>query len=192
MTQENTVAPPPAVDPPQPEGQGEYPITALIPSYIQVFSNQADYKEKTGKDAMSNPAIPIKSWIDTRHPASALITYNTAHLDASFQHPVTTPVQIASFLATIVNLPPDTGERDPAWATDGQYLTPIRDLLPNEKLNPRQMGLFDVVNLDIYNPFPPPVNPPPAGGGGFTDADRAVASQTMTLVSKIATEMGLS
>jgi len=185
------MSPTPAIDPPQPEGQGEYPITALVPSYIKQFTNAADYKAQTGKDAMSDPRIPKKSWIDTRKPASSIIIYHTAHLDASFQHPIETDVQMASFLATIVNLPPDGGERDPAWATAGEYLTPIRDLLPNEKLNPRQMGLFDVVNLDIYNPFQPA--PTPGGsGGGFTDADRAAASQTQTMVNKIVVAMGLS
>lgn len=158
------------IDPPQPQGQGEYPITALVPSTIQVFQNQAEYTQKTGKPAPAwNPALPKKGWIDTNAPVGtfAMLTYHTAHLDASFQHPIVTDITVPSFLAGTINLPPDTGGY--TQSTGGEYLTPIRSLLPNEKLVPRQMGLFDVVNTDIYDPTAPP---PAAAGGGFTQADR--------------------
>ena len=161
-------------DPPQPQGQGQYSISALIPSAIKTFSNQADYFAKTGKTAPQyNPALPIKAWIDTSAPAGfAMLTYNTAHLDANGQKPVVTTISMPSFLASAVNLPPDSGPIP--HSTAGTYLTPIRALLPNEQLVASPFspnGIGGVVNLDLYNPNPPASAPPT---GGFTDADRSL------------------
>jgi len=152
------------IDPPQPEGKGEYPLSDLRPSYITEYSTHEDYEKATGKTAMSDPRFPKKRWTDSRPATGPITTYTTAHLDASFQKPVVTQIQISSFMQGIVNMPPDSGVHDPAWDKAGEYLVPIRDLLPGEQLNPRQMGLIDVVNTLIFNPFAPP--PPAAGSGG--------------------------
>lgn len=161
-------------DPPQPAGQGEYPINALRPSYIREFNNQSE-AVAAGMSVSWNPNLPLKRWVDTRKAASALIPYNTAHLDASFQHPITVEVQVPSYLAGMLNIPPDSGQYTPS--TQGEMLVPIRDLLPNEKLVPRQMGLFDVVNTSIYDPTPAPVAA--AGGGGVSLTADQVAALAM-------------
>src|SRR5690349_2799656 len=74
------------IDPPQPAGVGQYPLTTLVPSTIKVYSNRADYQQKTGKAAPDyNPAIPVKRWVDTsvQPGVFAFLSYNTAHLDAA-------------------------------------------------------------------------------------------------------------
>jgi hypothetical protein len=179
------------IDPSQPVGVGEYPITALIPSNIQTYTNQAEFLAKTGKNAPSwNPALPLKGWVDTAAPTGtfAMLTYNTAHLDKSFQHPVVTQISVPNYLAGTINLPPDSGPFAPSTA--GEYLTPIRALLPNEKLVPRQMGLFDVVNTDIYDPTAPPAATG-TGSAGFTDADRATLNANTVTLNAIAAAMGI-
>lgn len=163
---------PSTIDPPPPAGQGQYPLTALTPSFIHVFSSQGDYTSRTGKPSpVYNPAIPIKGWIDTTVSAAGftLIAYNTAHLDPSFQKPVVTQIQVPNFLAGLVNLPPDSGPI--AASTAGSFLTPIRALLPNEKLIASPFGI-SVVNTDIYDPNPPVAVPAgPTGAAGLTPAE---------------------
>lgn len=100
------------IDPPQPQGQGQYPLSALVPSYIKVFTNNAVYAARTGKIApMYNPMLPVKRWLDASvQPGSfAVNQYNTAHLDPSGQKPVVTQIGVAGYLAGTVNMPPDVG-----------------------------------------------------------------------------------
>ncbi len=179
----------PTIDPPQPAG-GEYPLSALVPSTIEVFTNHEDYKTKTGKDApVFNAQLPVKAWIDTsvkQGSSFQLLTYNTAHLDPSGQKPIVTTISVPGFLASTVNLPLDSGPGSNP-ATVGTFLTPIRALLPNEQLNPREGGQIDVINTDIFNP-----NAPAPTLGGFTDADRAQAAATFALIGKIAAAVGVS
>lgn len=178
------------IDPPQPQGQGEYPIQKLIPSYIQEFANQADYTSKTGKPAPAwNPALPKKAWIDTSvDPKTfSMVTYHTAHLDATFQHPVVTDIQVPSYLAGSINLPPDSG---PYQQANTEYLTPIRALLPNEQLYNRQMGLFDVLNTDIYNPNAPAAAAA-SSSGGLTADQAAKLDRIVSKVDAIAAAMGI-
>jgi hypothetical protein len=183
------------IDPPQPQGQGEYPITALVPSYIKVFTNQADYFAKTGKVAPAyNPILPVKSWIDSNAQSGSItgmMSYSTAHLDAAGQKPVVTTIMLPAFLATSVNLPPDSGPIPPSTA--GSYLVPIRPLLPNEQLIASPFGpngIGGVANTDVFNPNPPAASTP-SSGGGYTDADRTIANQTLALVMKMASGMGM-
>jgi hypothetical protein len=180
------------IDPPQPVGVGEYPIDDLVPSTIKVFTNQADYAAKMGKPCpVWNSVLPLKSWIDTAPASGVMITYNTAHLDPTFQHPIVTQIQVPAFLAGTVNIPPDSGQFTPS--SSGQYLTPIRPLLANEKLVPRQMGLFDVVNTDIYDPTAPPAGSgTTVAGGSFTDADRDLLTSIAAGVGKIVASMGMT
>lgn len=175
------------IDPAQPEGLGEYPITKLIPSHIVTFTNQADYTAKTGKPCPSwNSALPVKLWIDTAKATGSQVTYNTAHLDASFQHPVVTQIQVPSFLVGVANIPPDSGQYEKS--SGGEYLTPIRALLPNEKLFPHEMGLFNVVNTDIYDP----TGPAPSTGGGFTEADRAMLLSNYNMLVRLLAASGIA
>ncbi len=166
---------PTTIDPPQPQGQGQYPITALIPSYIKVYANQADYKAKTGQDAPAFVSfMPKKFWDDTSAPEGfAMITYNTAHLDPSGQKPVVTTISMPSSFASVVNIPADSPEGQQPKLPE--YLTPIRTLEPNEIIVANPFGI-SVCNTDIYDPRNPTA--PPAGGGsgggGFNANDRAI------------------
>jgi len=160
------------IDPPQPEGLGEYSIDRLVPSTIKVYMGQADYKAKTGQDAPPFVSfMPIKLWDDTSAPEGfAMITYHTAHLDPSGQKPVVTDISMPSSFAAVVNIPTDNPEgKQPVG---NQYLTPIRALLPNETLVASPFGL-SVINNDIDKPAPVP-----SGGGGtgdgFNPNDRAM------------------
>lgn len=178
----------PTIDPPQPEG-GEYPLSALVPSTIQVFTGHEDYKTKTGNDAPAfNGQLPVKLWIDKSvRPGSSfqLLTYNTAHLDPSGQKPIVTTISVPGFLASTVNIPPDSGPGSNPTTTE-TFLTPIRALLPNEQLVANPFGI-SVVNTDIFNP-----SAPTPTLGGFTDADRAQASAAFSLLRKIAAAMGVT
>jgi len=162
------------IDPPQPPG-GEYSVSALVPKAILIYTNQADFTMKNnGKPCPAyNPLLPIKRWTDSAVSAAgySLLTYHTIHLDPSMQNPVQTDIQVPSYLAGIVNIPPDTGPIPPSSA--GELLTPMRLLLANEKLNPKEGGLIDVVNLDIFNPFAS-ASGPSTGGAGLTPAEHAV------------------
>ena len=166
-------------DPPQPQGQGQYPLTALRPSNITEYQNNADYSAKTGKVApVYNPAAPVKRWADSSvQPGTfSILTYNTAHLDPSFQKPIVTTINVPSFMAGTVNMPPDSGPIPPSTA--GEMLVPIRALLPNEKLVANPFGI-SVVNTDVLP------DAPVAAGGGFTDADRATANATLNKVNAL-------
>lgn len=168
------------VDPPQPVGKGEYPLSALIPSTIKVYANQAAYAATDKPVPAYNNAMPIKGWVDTsvKPGTFEMITYNTAHLDTDGQKPVVTTISVPSYLAGTINLPPDNGPQPTNNA--GVFPTPIRALLPNEKLIASPFGI-SVVNTDIYDPAP---TPSPTGDG-FTAADRAT-------LNAIAAAMGLS
>jgi len=178
------------IDPPQPQGQGQYPLSALMPSTIKEFANQSDYVAKTGKPVPAyNPQLPVKRWIDSSVPAGTFssLTYNTAHLDPSGQRPIVTQISVPGFLAGQVNILPDSGPIAPSPA--GELLVPIRALLPNEILIANPFGI-SVCNTDIYNPNAP-AGATPTSGGGFTDADRATANSTLALVTAIAGAMQL-
>lgn len=181
------------VDPPQPVGIGEYPIDALIPSNIVAYTGSVDYQNKAGSAAPPyDPNLPVKLWLDKTAAKTGFsaIQYNTIHLDPSFQIPIETQVQVPSYLAARVNIPIDGL---PANPVAGTLLTPRRALLPNEKLNPRQMGLIDVLNTDIFNNQILGSTPSsPSSSGGFTDADRATAANTNAMVSKIFASTGMA
>lgn len=179
------------IDPPQPDA-GEYPIQKLVPSYIREFANQSEYTAKTGKPAPAwNPGLGRKGWIDTSVDPSApfsMKVYHTAHLDDTMQHPIITDIQLPAVFASQVNLPPDSGPYQ--QSTQKDVLTPIRALLPNEQLFNRQMGLFDVIRLDIYNPFGSGQTPAPTSGGGLTADQSAKLDRIAAKVDSIAATMG--
>lgn len=162
----------PTIDPPQPTG-GEYPLSALVPSTIEVFTGSEDYQTKTGSAPPPfNALLPLKFWIDKSVKAASnftLITYTTIHLDPSGQTPIVTPVPIPGFLASSVNIPPDSGTGSNPSDAAGTFLVPSRPLLANEKPIPREGGLIDIVNTDIYDP-----TKPANSGDGFNANDRGL------------------
>lgn len=143
-----------AVNPPQPPG-GEYSLSMLTPTYIREFTNQAGYLKATGKTAPTyNPEFPTKTWDDTRQfmHGTDSVEYTIAVLDASFQFPVIRHYTISAAVAHSVNIPPEEGPIPPSTA--GFYVRPIRSLLSNERPNPREGGLIDIINTDIFDPNP--------------------------------------
>lgn len=143
------------IDPVQPAGKGEYPLSALVPSFIRQFTNQAGYAKATGKNPPAyNPEIPIKTWDDPRKFTSATLTinYTTIVLDDSAQHAVVRTESMPAFVANSVNIPPDSGPTPGNVA--GAYVVPVRPLLPNERPLLREGGLIDIVNTDIDDPDP--------------------------------------
>lgn len=165
----------PEIDPPQPAG-GEYPIEKLIPSFIKTYANQADFLAKTGKPAPAwNPDLPKKMWVDTRpNVGLGVVSYHTAHLDETMQHPVITDIQVPGFLATKVNIPPDSG---PFEKSQQEWLTPIRDLVDGEML------------CGEHDPFAPT---PVAASGGLTAEQAAQLTRIERNIALIAARIGMS
>ena len=141
-------------DPPQPPG-GEYPLSALKPSYITDYVNQAGYLAATGKPAPAyNAALPSKTWVDTRKGVSPITieSYLTIGLDATNQIPAEPWIQMSDATAVSVNIKPDSGPIDPSTA--GSYPVPCRTLLPNERPVLVEGGIVSIVNTDIFDPAP--------------------------------------
>jgi hypothetical protein len=65
--------------------------------------------------------------------------------------PVEEPLNMPAFVATSVNIPPDTGPRPPSI---GSYPTPVRALLPNERPVAAEGGEINIINTDIDDPDP--------------------------------------
>lgn len=186
------MATPTVIDPARPEGLGQYPaIPNLVPSYIKIYDTRTIYKQLTGQDAPPyDPRFPIKNWVDTLAPTDfQTMTYNTAHLDSTFQHPVMSQISMPSFIASSVNLPPDSGPIPPSTA--GQYLTPVRELIQasattkGERFAQGAMNAFaiSVINLDIFDDQAQnPTSTPGTSVGGFTDEDRDLLKRIATAV----------
>jgi hypothetical protein len=146
---------PTSIDPPQPQGQGEYSLDKLKPSFIRNFVNQAGYVQITGKQPPAyNSDLPIKTWDDTRNFTSPnnSVNYNSAVLDPTGQFPIEQIFVLSAATAKTVNIPPDTGPRPPQTGTP--YPVPIRTLLINERLLAHEGGVIDVINTDIFDPNP--------------------------------------
>jgi len=140
------------IDPPQPPG-GEYPLSALVPSFIRQFPNQAAYQKVTGNAPKPyDNTQPDKLWDDTRKFTSPTNTvdYNTEVLNSAGL-PVEEPLLMPAFVAASVNIPPDTGPRPPSI---GSYPTPVRALLPNERPVAGEGGEINIINTDIDDPDP--------------------------------------
>jgi len=162
-------------NPPQPTSP-QYPITALIPSYIQTFTNQADYQQKTGNAAPAYDITkPIKLWIDTSKVSNTqtIVNYNIVTLDASFQKAIMTTLSVPFYVANTPNIPPDSGPTPSN--PNGTASTPVRALLPGEVLVASPFGI-SVQNTNIQ-PLPTPA-------GGLTAQEHAWLSEIFRLVKK--------
>jgi len=162
-------------NPPQPT-TGEYPLSALVPSFIHTFTNQADFQAKTGQAPPPyDTSKPIKLWLDTTKAAAmTTMSYTTAVLDSSFQKAVIQTLQLPEFVANSVNIPPDSGPTP--TNTNGTLATPIRPLLPGEILVASPFG------ISVQNTNVDPVTP--VTSGGLTAQEHAWLSAIFTWTQK--------
>ena len=164
-------------NPPQPT-TGEYPLSALVPSFIHTFTNQADFLAKTGQVAPPyDTSKPIKLWIDTTKVSASttIINYTIAVLDSSDQKAVIETLQLPEFVSNAPNIPPDSGPTP--VNTNGTLATPIRPLLPGEVLVASPFG----ISVQNTNVDPVPVVTP---SSGLTAQEHAWLSAIFTWTQK--------